>query len=418
MSVSDNFSDQHEGQNLHRPKHADAEDPPVQQEQAAGKITSLTPRQSGQNTQPLTASDEMIDQIERMEKLLEAQAKFLNDMQSSLKEAIAGQVTKQGLKQEERMSSMLISFKEAFIEQRDQISKMQASLMGAVIEQRDQISKMQISLTEQARISATIDNRGTNPANQADLNFRQSASKEQGKPADIRHITCMVAMPFKDNADTFAYDSILLPALRTVLELPPYCWQVIRADEMHLKDIIQDNIRDLMNQADAYIVDISDENPNVMMELGYMLWSRKPNQPLIVLKREGTGRYLADLAGFFCKKYPATQATGRFGIDEVAKALEKEFHDHQDIQALNTPERLHYLSPVFLDKVYGMNYETAKKLSQGFTTMEAVEKYSNKEYQKEYDLRTKDIQKEQAEGARKFIIEKLMEIKASYRQVQ
>jgi len=38
-----------------------------------------------------------------------------------------------------------------------------------------------------------------------------------------------------------------------------------------------------MNLAHAYIADISELNPNVMMELGYMYWARKPEQPLIVL---------------------------------------------------------------------------------------------------------------------------------------
>jgi hypothetical protein len=70
MNVSDNSQDQHEGQKLNRPINADAEDQLVYQEQATGKITSLNPRQREQNTQPFTSSDEMIDQIERMEKLL------------------------------------------------------------------------------------------------------------------------------------------------------------------------------------------------------------------------------------------------------------------------------------------------------------------------------------------------------------
>jgi hypothetical protein len=430
MNVSDNSQDQHEGQKLNRPINADAVDQPVQQEQATGKITSLNPRQREQNTQRNPSPDEMIDQIERMENLLEAQTKFLNDMQVSLRDTIAEQFAKQSLKQEEQLSTMQFSFKEAFIEQRDQLSKMQASFreavseqrdqlskmqasfLGAIIEQRDQLSRMQISLIEQTRINSGIDNRATIPnlANQFGLNVTQSASseQEQSKPASISHITCMVAMPFKDNADTFAYEGILLPALRDILERSPFYWKVIRADEIHLKDMIQDNIKALMEKADVYIVDISDENPNVMMELGYMLWSKKDDQPLVVLKRQGTGGYLADIAGYFCKTYPATKASGKAGIQEVVETLSEKFRTHDGIKALQKTNRLHYLSPLVLQKEVGMNEEIAHKLSDEFITMEAVEECS----EKEYHMRTKDILKQQATNAKTFIIDLLKEIRA------
>jgi hypothetical protein len=434
MNVSDNSQDQYEGQKLNRPMNADAEDQPAQQEQATNKITSLNARQREQSTQPFTSSDEMTNQIERMEKLLEAQAKYLNDLQASLRDTIAEQLAKQSLKQEERLSTMLISFKEAIIEQRDQLSKTQASLLGAIIEQRDQLSKTQASLLgaiieqrdqlsktqasllgaiiEQTSISSGSDNRGTTPilANQFGLNVTQTASseQEQSKQVSISHITCMVALPFKDNADTFAYEGILLPALRDILERSPFYWEVIRADEIHLKDIIQENIKALMKKADAYIVDISDENPNVMMELGYMLWSKKDDQPLVVLKRQGTGGYLADIAGYFCKTYPATKALGTTGIKEVVETLSEKFRTHDGIKALQITKRPHYLSPIFLQKDVGMNDEFANKLSHEFMTMEAVEECPEEEYL----MRTKDIQRLQAEGAKTFIIDRLKEIRA------
>jgi hypothetical protein len=182
-----------------------------------------------------------------------------------------------------------------------------------------------------------------------------------------KHIICFVALPFEDT-EKFAYKTVLLPALRTVLEQHPYYWQVGRADDKGFADTIYHNVDAWMQLAHAYIADISDLNPNVMMELGYMYWARKPGQPLMVLERLGTGQHLSDIAGFIRISYP--DLSGRYAIEDVAKALADEFDNRQDIQSLNATKLHHYLSPLVLEEI-GASEQVAKDLARVYVTMEA-----------------------------------------------
>src|SRR6266496_3462922 len=185
-----------------------------------------------------------------------------------------------------------------------------------------------------------------------------------------QHIVCFVALPFKDNS-SFQYETVLLPALRKVLELDPYWWQVVRADEKYFEDIIQGNVGNWMKRVHAYVADISDLNPNVMMELGYMLWARKPDQPLLVLKRSDVTHHLADLGGFITVSYPLVNANDHYAIRRVADELRVEFAKHEATQRLNRGKQAHYLSPLFF-REFQLSNEVAEKLSQNFVTMEAV----------------------------------------------
>jgi hypothetical protein len=185
---------------------------------------------------------------------------------------------------------------------------------------------------------------------------------------DSKHIICFVALPFKDS-QTFAYETVLLPAIRAALELDPYYWQVDRADDKYFEDIIQHNIGVWMKHAQTYIADISDLNPNVMMELGYMIWARKPQQPLIVLERVGTGHHLSDLGGLIRISYP--DAHGKYAIAEIAESLKAEIAKKEDIQKLNRTIHEHYLSPLLLRSKFNIDSRVAETVSQAYITMEA-----------------------------------------------
>jgi molecular chaperone HtpG len=182
------------------------------------------------------------------------------------------------------------------------------------------------------------------------------------------HIVCFVALPFKDTKE-FAYKTVLLPALRKVLEQHPYYWQVGRADDWMHAGTIYENVAAWMQRARAYVADISDLNPNVMMELGYMYWARKDNQPLFVLQREGTDQHLSDLSGLIRISYPAI--TGRHAVEDIADALRDDFGRRTDIQTLNASKRYHYLSPEILEEKCSISPQLAKALAQEAETMEA-----------------------------------------------
>jgi molecular chaperone HtpG len=201
-----------------------------------------------------------------------------------------------------------------------------------------------------------------------ELKLREKEKAGVSADRQSKHVICMVALPFKDN-QTFDYETVLLPALRAVLEQAPYCWQVVRADAKYFEETIEQNVATWMKKAQAYIVDISDLNPNVMMELGYMRWARKPEQPVVVLERSDTHNgHLADLAGVIRVRYPAT--SGTYAIREIVQALETEFIKNESIQNLNRQKEEHYLSPLLLSENFRVNDRAATILAEAFVTME------------------------------------------------
>ena len=222
------------------------------------------------------------------------------------------------------------------------------------------------------------------------------------------HIVCFVAMPFKDS-DTFKYETVLLPALRQVLELEPYSWEVARADERYFANIIQNNVQAWMKRVQVYIADVSEENPNVMMELGYMLWTREPDQPLLVLKREGTNRTISDLAGFIYTYYPAVSSGDDYDIQRVADALRRDFVKHADMQDLNGKKAAHYLSPLYLCWHWSQTAGVAKKLSEYFNTTESVEAATRDEFR--HKAIAAGVKPEFVNPIREGIIKKLNELK-------
>ncbi len=194
-----------------------------------------------------------------------------------------------------------------------------------------------------------------------------------------RHVVCFAALPFKDD-DTFAFNSVLLPALRAVLEQAPYFWQVVRADEEYHADKVEDSVGLWLQRSDAYIADISTLNANVMMELGFMQWAEPArSRPRIVLEREGAGAPLSDLGGFIKIRYPrgdAQRATPegerKPAIENLVKALSAEFAKVPAVQRLNRNKGAHYLSPLFLETVCELKAERAALLSKRFVTMESL----------------------------------------------
>lgn len=190
----------------------------------------------------------------------------------------------------------------------------------------------------------------------------------------FNHIVCFVALPFNDN-DKFAYKTVLLPALRLVLEQSPYYWQVVRADDTIFASTISENIADWMQLASVGIADISDLNPNVMMELGYMYW-RKPILPLFVLERIGTGHHLSDLAGIIRVTYSNVaynndSTSKNHAITDIAKFLKVEFAKRQDIiKNLKPTKPHHYLSPLVVSQVCAVDDQIAFAYAEVYKTME------------------------------------------------
>jgi hypothetical protein len=194
-------------------------------------------------------------------------------------------------------------------------------------------------------------------------------------------VICFVALPFGDRKE-FRYESVLMPALRMVLERHPYYWRVGRADDELFKGFIYDNVGEWLKRAHVYIADISDLSYNVMMEFGYMLWAKKPGQPLVALERSASTatlpeyKDLADIQGLIRTPYPESSSMFNVGLaeivkDELAKHFRNSFRDNHEMQKLSLVPRQHYLSPLWIEeKCRYTDEDMTGAISKKYITME------------------------------------------------
>jgi molecular chaperone HtpG len=248
------------------------------------------------------------------------------------------------------------------------------------------------------------------------ITLTSSISVQQQEQIDVavgehdkrtKHITCLAVLPSEDRK-SFAYETILIPALRTVLEQSPYYWQVVRDNDKYFEETVAGNLSAWVEVAHAFIADISDLNPNVMMELGYMLsFIEKVERPLVVLERNGTnsGSQLTNLAGFIFVSYP--DLSNKYAIDEIAESLRVEFAKKEDIQILNKTRQAHYLSSLILINRFRLEKQTSDNLSRAFITMENLESANVKDITR----RVPDLPSGIASGLKKDIASLLKKLK-------
>jgi molecular chaperone HtpG len=199
-------------------------------------------------------------------------------------------------------------------------------------------------------------------------NQQSSGAKSASSNNSPKHIICFLATP-SDN-ENFKYRSILTTALRTILEQAPYYWQVVRADEMYYDNNVDQNIVYSMKRAQVYIADITELDPEVMMQLGYMRWGKASDQPMIMLQRGSVElpRNLPQLAGTFSFTYP--NVNGPHTEAEIVKVLRAEFEKKKDIQELNKRKQAHYLAPAVIEELSGLGTRTAQAVARAYSTME------------------------------------------------
>lgn len=178
-------------------------------------------------------------------------------------------------------------------------------------------------------------------------------------PEQTKHITCFVALPFSDEYNA------LIEALRDVLEVAPYFWEVRRADERYFKDTIEFNIVKWIDRSQCFAVDLSERNPNVMMELGYMYW-KYPDRPLLLLQREGSDRLPIDIATHLDIKYPWNN--NKPDQNSIARKLRTEIGRHDTLKNLQGKE--HYLSERLFKNFDWIAYPIVDALVQHYKTVE------------------------------------------------
>lgn len=184
--------------------------------------------------------------------------------------------------------------------------------------------------------------------------LRAQVRELKGPSADERtaHVSCFVALPYRE-----AYAEVYA-ALEAVLESPPYFWDVIRAkDELH-KGMLWENIKQHLARAHCFIVDLSEPNPNVLIELGRM---DSFDRPKLLLRRVGAPELPADLSGHSYFEYDPASPTLREDLRAVIES-------HKGLSPLRG--RLRHLSHHTLVAL-GFGDDFARKLAAAYDTCEA-----------------------------------------------
>jgi len=211
-----------------------------------------------------------------------------------------------------------------------------------------------------------------------DLREEQKIELTRSQPdGSNKHIICLVILPFKENpaALPFAYESVLFPALRNVLEQHPYYWQVACSNDKFHDDTVDINTEIWMKQAQAFIVDVSDRDPDVMVKFGNIeAQAKRRKQPIFILEREGVPQ-LPSKSGITRIAYRTH--SGPHTIDDITKDLASAFAGKPKVKDILVVSHYHYLSDLLLmGKEFSMSHETATALSSKYQTMEAFQSAS------------------------------------------
>lgn len=163
---------------------------------------------------------------------------------------------------------------------------------------------------------------------------RQQLEGRQGRKRPA-HATFFLMIPFE------GYDQ-LEQALRQVLENRWGCQLFLARDHL-FADNVRDNVQAHMEQADAFLAEVSEQNSNVMFELGAARHGAH-DRPVLLLCRPDPGEVKpqlpADLQGLVYCQYDAEQE------EALADHLEAELRKHDKLmQRLGEDGREHFISP-------------------------------------------------------------------------
>lgn len=156
--------------------------------------------------------------------------------------------------------------------------------------------------------------------------------------------TCFVVSPIGDegseirkHADT-VLEHIIKPALESEFD-------VKRVDEIYHSDKIDEKIFELLINSDLVLVDITDNNPNVFLELGYRM---ALNKPTIYIRQETLENIPFDIRTINIISYDIKDGRektltnvkiAKERISNTANSLEYSPHSELDQESLG--ERLH-----------------------------------------------------------------------------
>lgn len=190
-------------------------------------------------------------------------------------------------------------------------------------------------------------------AARAQIDAARAEAVVSGDFTRAAHVVCFVAMPFGDPSMNRVFE-----ALRAVLEDFPYCWEVKRADhEVHGK--LDDNLRVHLTSASVFVAEISDLNPNVLVEVGRM---EVIGRPILLLRHAGAKDVPVDIRGHVHQSYELE--------GDIAGLLKEALPKRKDFVC---PAGEHFLSVAAVRTAFPyLDAENARKLASSCSTIQAL----------------------------------------------
>ena len=211
----------------------------------------------------------------------------------------------------------------------------------------------------------------------------RDAATAQGSQ-QTEHVSCFFAMPYEDDY------GLIEQALKRVLEDKPYGWQVILARDSHQERRIFENVRAHIARSHCYIADISEQNPNVFLEIGKM--SHYADRPLILLRQKNAKEEVpADLRDFLYLDYDRVDNLDKL-VQQVREELKKLMP--KGLQVLRSGKKT-YLSRSVLGQQADISSVTVGRIVDRFQTVEDLCKADAEQIAIELDIRANSVQSAQ-----------------------
>jgi molecular chaperone HtpG len=201
------------------------------------------------------------------------------------------------------------------------------------------------------------------------------ASSEPQPPEEVRsaqrtpHVSLFVMMPFGPDYD------VLEAALRQVFEDDPYNFQVILARDRTIRRNLFENVKAHMQMVHGFVADVSDLNPNVMLELG-ITEADAGRRPVVILRRQGSAGLPADLGGLLYVEYDLPAASEPDRISHLVALLREKLRTIEAADELRHHRTARYLSATYVKKHLSRIQLTDAELDtlcKAFPTIEALE---------------------------------------------
>jgi hypothetical protein len=190
---------------------------------------------------------------------------------------------------------------------------------------------------------------------------RETLRQRNQKRPEPKHLIFFLMTPLGETYHPF------IETVRDVIENRFGC-QLFVANDRQYEDTVIDNVRFHMDQAHAFIAEVTDANPNVMFELGAARFDLR-ERPIVLMRRNSQQQLPADLHGRIYVNYD--EKTG----EELAGYLDAQLRVDQRIRPLLERQgRERYISPKYLKEVSRFSHIEDKvwqSLAEQYPTKEA-----------------------------------------------